>query len=296
MNNMEKQEAELLKCLEDTSREYAELALGERVFDYAKYKLYQIVGSSTRLEGATLTDGEVEVLLEQGRTAPGKLLEHHLMVKDNYNAMCYALDRARTGESITPSLLMAFNALNVKQTGSVVQTILGSVDMTKGEFRVSAVKSDALGYYQEASKVPALVDGLCRRLQIEMKDVVGLQEQLTCAFDAHSDLVLIHPWYDGNKRTSRLLMNYVEAYFHLPLTKVHKEDVGGYLSALKELKETGNRQPFRRFMICQHIKTLQGEMEEYRQHCTQSSYLEKELAEEQNATHAEPAKQRGFGI
>ncbi len=293
---MEKQETELLARLEDTSRAYAELALGERVFDYAKYKLYQIVGSSTRLEGATLTDGEVEVLLEQGRTAPGKLLEHHLMVKDNYNAMCYALDRARAGEIITPSLLRTFNALNVKQTGSVVQTILGSVDMTKGEFRVSAVKSDALGYYQEASKVPALVDGLCRRLQAGMRDLTGLQAQLLCAFDAHSDLVLIHPWYDGNKRTSRLLMNYVETYFHLPLTKVHKEDVGEYLSALKDLKETGNRQPFRRFMICQHIKTLQGEMQEYRQHCTQSSYLEKELTAEQKVKQAEPVKRRGHRI
>ena len=252
--------------LEAVSREYAELALPQTVFDYEKYRLYQIVGSSTRLEGATLTDAEVEVLLEQGRTAPGKLLEHHLMVQDNFRAMQYALAEADKKTSVSPTLLQAFNARNVKQTGSVIQTILGNVDMTQGEFRVSAVKSDALGYYEEASKVPGMVDRLCATINQGLSGSKSLSEQLTCAFDAHSDLVLIHPWYDGNKRTSRLLMNYIERYFGLPLTTVYKEDVHGYLSALKDLKDNNDRTPFHTFMFGQHIKTLRMEIDEYRRH------------------------------
>ena len=252
--------------LEAVSREYAELALPQTVFDYEKYRLYQIVGSSTRLEGATLTDAEVEVLLEQGRTAPGKLLEHHLMVQDNFRAMQYALAEADRKTPVSPTLLQAFNARNVKQTGSVIQTILGNVDMTQGEFRVSAVKSDALGYYEEASKVPGRVDQLCASINKRLEESKSLSEQLLCAFDAHSDLVLIHPWYDGNKRTSRLLMNYIERYFGLPLTTVHKEDVHGYLSALKALKDNNDRTPFHTFMFGQHIKTLKTEFDEYRRH------------------------------
>lgn len=257
---------ELFSELEAVSKEYAELALPQTVFDYEKYRLYQIVGSSTRLEGATLTDAEVEVLLEQGRTAPGKLLEHHLMVQDNFRAIQYALAKADRKTPVSPSLLRSFNAHNIRQTGSVVQTILGNVDMTKGEFRVSAVKSDALGYYEEASKVPGLVNRLCEAINKGLSESQSLSEQLACAFDAHSDLVLIHPWYDGNKRTSRLLMNYIERYFNLPLTTVHKEDVHGYLSALKALKDSGDRIPFRTFMVKQHIKTLKTEIGEYRRH------------------------------
>ena len=252
--------------LEAVSREYAELALPQTVFDYEKYRLYQIVGSSTRLEGATLTDAEVEVLLEQGRTAPGKLLEHHLMVQDNFRAMQYALAEADRKTPVSPTLLQVFNARNVKQTGSVIQTILGNVDMTQGEFRVSAVKSDALGYYEEASKVPGRVDRLCAAINQGLSESKSLSEQLVCAFDAHSDLVLIHPWYDGNKRTSRLLMNYIERYFGLPLTTVHKEDVHGYLSALKALKDHNDRTPFHTVMFGQHIKTLKTEIDEYRRH------------------------------
>lgn len=257
---------ELFSELEAVSKEYAELALPQTVFDYEKYRLYQIVGSSTRLEGATLTDAEVEVLLEQGRTAPGKLLEHHLMVQDNFRAMQYALAEADRKTPVSPSLLRSFNAHNIRQTGSVVQTILGNVDMTRGEFRVSAVKSDALGYYEEASKVPSLVDRLCAAINKGLSESQSLSTQLACAFDAHSDLVLIHPWYDGNKRTSRLLMNYIERYFGLPLTTVYKEDVHGYLSALKALKDSGDRAPFRTFMVGQHIKTLRAEIDEYRRH------------------------------
>ncbi len=278
--------------LESVSREYAELALPQTVFNYEKYRLYQIVGSSTRLEGATLTDAEVEILLEQGRTAPGKLLEHHLMVQDNFRAMQYALSEADKKTSVSPLLLQSFNAHNVKQTGSVIQTILGNVDMTRGEFRVSAVKSDALGYYEEASKVPGMVDRLCASINKGLSESKSLSEQLICAFDAHSDLVLIHPWYDGNKRTSRLLMNYIERYFGLPLTTVHKEDVHEYLSALKALKDNHDRTPFHTFMFGQHIKTLKTEIDEYRRHLG----VDQEPVSRKSAPRQSPKRKRGLKL
>ena len=49
----------LLEEINKVSKEYADLALPQTVFNYEKYRLYQIVGSSTRLDGATLTDVEV---------------------------------------------------------------------------------------------------------------------------------------------------------------------------------------------------------------------------------------------
>ncbi len=42
-------------------------------------------------------------------------------------------------------------------------------------------------------------------------------------FEAHQRLVSIHPFNDGNGRTSRLLMNYVQRYYRQPLTIVFRE-------------------------------------------------------------------------
>lgn len=219
----------IISELEAVSKEYADLALPQIVFNYEKYKRYQVVGSSTRLEGATLTDAEVEVLLEQGRTAPGKLLEHHLMVRDNFRAMQHALAEAEKKTPVGPALLQAFNAHNIR-------------------------------------RMENMVEALCATINNGLTKSKSLVEQLTCAFDAHSDLVMIHPWNGGNKRTSRLLMNYIERYFDLPLTMVHKEDVYEYLSGLKALKDNNDRTPFRTFMFAQHIKTLAAEIAEYRNH------------------------------
>jgi Fic family protein len=89
-------------------------------------------------------------------------------------------------------------------------------------------------------------------------------ELLKSSFDAHAALVLIHPWQDGNKRTSRLVMNYMQRRAGLPLTKVHKDNVTEYLAALRQAKDNGDFEPFRRFMATQHIRTLRDEIAAYR--------------------------------
>lgn len=42
-----------------------------------------------------------------------------------------------------------------------------------------------------------------------------LREQYELSFNAHLNLVTIHPWVDGNGRTARLLMNYIQFCYHL---------------------------------------------------------------------------------
>jgi hypothetical protein len=65
---------------------------------------------------------------------------------------------------------------------------------------------------------------------------------------------------DGNKRTSRLLMSFLQQRVDIPLTKVHKDDGEPYIACMKIAKDTGNLQPFREFMAEQHIKTLKAEI------------------------------------
>jgi Fic family protein len=49
-------------------------------------------------------------------------------------------------------------------------------------------------------------------------------QQLELSFAAHFNHVTIHPFYDSNGRTSRLLMNFIQQFSSLPLAIVFKED------------------------------------------------------------------------
>jgi len=57
--------------------------------------------------------------------------------------------------------------------------------------------------------VVAYTTKLASSLNEKIKTVSTVQEKIEISFAAHFDLVSIHPFYDGNGRTSRLLMNYI---------------------------------------------------------------------------------------
>ena len=213
----------IFKKIEAITNQYQELELNKQVIDYEKYKLYSIVTSSTQLEGSTLDDIDTKLLLDDGLTAKGKPIEHHLMVMDNYQALRYILEQADKKKLLTPEFLQQCNSLNMAN----------------------------------------LTDTFCAEINRQILNNSSIIEHLTTSFDAHANLVLIHPWMDGNKRTSRLMMNFIQRRAELPLTKVHKEDSREYLFALKEVKDNKNLEVFRNFMYNQYIKTLNNEISDY---------------------------------
>ena len=73
----------------------------------------------------------------------------------------------------------------------------------------------------------------------------------------------IHPFYDGNGRTARLLMNFLQARFQLPLAIVFTEDKAEYIEALEESRQQESLQAFREFMLMQYQKYLQSEIDRY---------------------------------
>ena len=73
----------------------------------------------------------------------------------------------------------------------------------------------------------------------------------------------IHPWVDGNGRTARLLMNYIQFCYNLFPTKIFKEDREEYISALRLSQEDEVNQPFLDFMAGQLKKSLSLEIERF---------------------------------
>lgn len=234
------------------------------IIDFDKFNDYAITHHSTTIEGSTLTENETRLLLDEGITPAGKPLLHSLMVQDHYNAMLFITQKAKETTAVTPEFIQQINAAVMKQTGSIYQTVFGELDGSKGVFRkgnVSAGNTYFVGY----EKVQGLVKKLCEAITEKTNAANTVVEKLNICFDAHFDLVTIHPFYDGNGRTSRLLMNYLQLYFTLPLSIVFKEDKAAYFEALQQTRIEEDINIFRNFMNAQYTKYLQQEIDKFEQ-------------------------------
>jgi cell division protein ZapA (FtsZ GTPase activity inhibitor) len=104
---------------------------------------------------------------------------------------------------------------------------------------------------------------LCDEINKKLHEVKNLRDIYHLSFDAHLNLVTIHPWLDGNGRTSRLLMNYLQSYHQVILTKIYKEDRAEYIASLIESQEKEDNAPFREFMARQFLKMLKTTTTDY---------------------------------
>lgn len=249
--------------IEQLYQKFQQLGISEAV-DYEKYYLYSLITHSTAIEGSTLTEAEAQMLFDEGLTAKGKPLVYHLMNEDLKKAYEFAKEEAKCKKPINSALLQKLNSTLMRTTGSIYNVMGGSFDSSKGEFRLCGVTAGIGGRsYMSYQKVPAKVDELCALLQEKQKTVGTFREQYELSFNAHLNLVTIHPWVDGNGRTARLLMNYIQFCYNLFPTKIFKEDREEYISALRLSQEDEVNQPFLDFMAGQLKKSLSSEIERF---------------------------------
>jgi Fic family protein len=242
-----------------------------KVLNFEQFNRIAIVHHSSAMEGSTLTLEETTLLITEGITAKGKSMSEHEMVKDHYEALLFCLtpnpapkERGILKREITPDFLKQINARVNKNTGKQHSTALGICDDSKGDFRLGNVTAGTT-YFINYDKVQGMVHELCQQLQSKINTVTTNEEIYNLSFDAHYYLVSIHPWFDGNGRTSRLLMNYIQTYHQKPLSIVFLEDKADYIKALTDSTEKKDITIFRNFMSAQHIKYFKKEIEKYEQ-------------------------------
>ncbi|MEM1324890.1 MAG: Fic family protein [Bacteroidota bacterium] len=236
----------------------------KKILHYEKYNHYEITHHSTNIEGSTLTETETQLLLDEGLTPKGKPLTHSLMTKDHYEALLYIIQEAKQKREVTVEFIQSINAKVLKNTGAIYNTLFGEIDSSKGAFRKANVRAGSR-YFVNYAKVPEYTAQFTDELAKKMNTQQTIQDQLLLSFDAHLELVSIHPFYDGNGRTSRLLMNYLQAYYNLPLAIVFTEDKADYFDTLEQTRKEENRQFFYDFMLQQYTKHLQTEIQRYRE-------------------------------
>ena len=241
---------------------YQSLNLSQNL-DYDKFSWYAITHLSTSVEGSTLTEIETNLLLDEGLTPKGKPIEHSLMTIDRAKALLFVIEKASANTLLTIEFIQHINALVMSKTGSMYYTVLGDIDSSKGSFRKENVVASNR-YFPNYDKVEVLTTKLIEAIVCKLKTTLTVTEQLELAFDTHFDLVSIHPFYDGNGRTSRLLMNYIQLYYKLPMSFVFKEDKVDYIQALEDARSKEDLKPFRDFMTEQYIKFLTQEIQNYK--------------------------------
>jgi Fic family protein len=260
MNNAEEY---LWQIIEMEMVKYNDLRLGD-MLDYTKYYLYSIITHSTAIEGSLLTELDTQLLFDDGLTAKGKPLTHHLMNENLKNAYLFASRRAEEKSPISVDFLRELNAHVMKSTGGIVNVMGGSFDSSKGEFRLCNVTAGYGGTaYLNYMKIPEKIEEFVFDMKKRLNSELCLQNRYNVSFDAHLRLVNIHPWVDGNGRTARLLMNYIQFYHHIFPVKVYHEDKLEYINALVESRNTGTARAFRLFMAEQLLKTLKEEITRY---------------------------------
>jgi len=249
------------KELDILRKEYLGLGLSEAI-DYEKFSMISIVYNSTKIEGCSLTENDTKLLLENDITAKGKPLTDHMMVKDHYSAFMFLKEISKKKQKISIDLIKKVAGLVMKNTGGIVNTMAGTFDTSTGDLRKAQVYVDRK-YFPDFSKVENLLIKLVENVNQRI-DTVSESEILKLSADIHYNLVNIHPFGDGNGRTSRLMMNYIQMYHHEPLIKIFTEDRAEYIEALNKTEELGDISIFRDFICSQQTKFYNAEIEKFK--------------------------------
>jgi Fic family protein len=188
---------------------------------------------SNKIEGNTLTLQETALVIEKGLTIDGKSLNEHLEAINHQHAIDYIKELA--------SKKQTFSERDVLQ---IHQLILQSIDnQNAGKYRnVQVLISGAKHIPPQPFLVPKQMEDLFIWYN-ENKDQL---HPIELSAEMHERLVTIHPFIDGNGRTSRLLMNLIllQNGFPIAILKGDTESRLNYYGALETAQTENNKQPF----------------------------------------------------
>lgn len=246
--------------------EYNSLGINQQI-DWEKFYLYSIITHSTAIEGSTVTEVEAQLLFDEGITSSKRTMVEQMMNLDLKNAYDYGIKWIKQHPLITVDSLVALSAKVMARTGSEYHTLMGDFSAARGELRKVNVSAGIGGAsYMPYQKVPTRLEAFCnelnqRRQNIDSTDILCIYK---LSFWAHFELVTIHPWADGNGRTSRLLMNLLQWEFDVIPSKVLKEDKAEYIQALVDAREKDDVSLFTDCMIQLHAQHLKNEISQYK--------------------------------
>jgi Fic family protein len=202
--------------------------------------------ASNALEGNTLTLRETQRVLEDGATIAGKSMRDHLEAVNHAAAVRRMHEIADQGETLTVHVMLELHGLLMR----------GIDDLWAGRIRNDAVAIAGTRYRPPNADVASTgVDESFARYSDRRKR----DHAVLVAADLHYEIARLHPFFDGNGRTARLLMNaHLLQHLYPPLI-IEPDRRGAYLDALDAGQDTGDAGAFRFFVA----DAMQQSLEHY---------------------------------
>lgn len=195
----------------------------------------ELTYSSNAIEGNTLSRIETAEVIERGTAAviSGKPLKDQLEAINHAKALDFIKElstKIKGHQFITEE--------HIKTIHKIILT--GIDDNWAGKYRRSEVFiRGSNAEFPRPNAIPFAMQEFISWLQ-DIQD----KHPVRIASDAHFKLVSIHPFNDGNGRTSRLLMNLILIMHGYPMAIIRNEDRTAYLATFDKAQKQNNLKPF----------------------------------------------------
>jgi Fic family protein len=180
--------------------------------------------NSNSIEGNTLSLAETRAVLEDGITIKGKSLREHFEAVNHHEAIELVEALAQPGFVLSENVILDVHAV-----------VLDKIEKEfAGRYRNSGVRITGANFIPpNALKVPDLMAELVSWVN---ENPLGLHPlELATAF--HHRFVYIHPFFDGNGRTVRLLYNLLLMTLGYPPAIILRNDRKKYYEALNQAND-----------------------------------------------------------
>lgn len=189
--------------------------------------------NSTAIEGNTLTLMETKVVLEDGVAIGGKEIREIYEVINHKKAYGYVKKCIAEKKPLDENIIKDLHAILTENI------IVGGI------YRNEEVRISGAGFTPPAgNEMYMQIKNFYEDLKIKEKELNPIE----FAAWTHTEFVRIHPFVDGNGRTSRLIMNYqllLNGYLPVSVAKENRLD---YYNALEQYAVNGNLKPFADFV------------------------------------------------
>lgn len=177
--------------------------------------------NSNAIEGNGLTLKETYLVVTEGLTIKNKSLKDHLEAKNHYEALDFVYDLIERNKPQT------FSEITIRNIHQIVTQ--DTEREWAGKYRTGNVIITGADHTPpEAIEIPHLIHNLIDFVKNNRQKLHPIE----LAALVHHKLVNIHPFFDGNGRTARLVMNILLMQKSYPLTIILKNDRKRYYDTL----------------------------------------------------------------
>lgn len=192
---------------------------------------------SNRIEGNTLTLRETDLVINEGITISGKSMREHLEAINHKEAVEYLKHLVEKNTELKERdilqlhnlILRGIDTENAGKYRNVQVMIKGSKHLPPQPYLVAKAMEDLMIWY---------------RLNAKTLHPIILAAELS------ERLVTIHPFIDGNGRTSRLIMNLILLKHGYVIANIKGDDANrlNYYNCLETAQVTNNKELFYEFV------------------------------------------------